>query len=120
MGANAELIQQAYDAFGRGDIAVVIGMLDPNVEWVSPRVLPHGGEFTGPAQVGKFFEGIGAAWDSLALDIESADEAGENVFAVLRADGTLKGGEARSYGAAHVFEVRDGKIVRWREYVNQL
>ncbi len=120
MGANAKLIQEAYDAFGRGDVGVVIGMLDANVEWVSPRSLPHGGEFSGPAQVGKFFEGIGAAWDSLTLDIESVDEAGNNVFAVLRADGTLKSGEARTYGAAHVFEIRDGKIVRWREYVNQI
>ena len=120
MGANAKLIQQAYDAFGRGDVGEVIAMLDANVEWVSPRALPHGGEFSGPAQVGKFFEGIGAAWDSLELDIESVDEAGNNVFAILRADGTLKGGEARSYAAAHVFEVRNGKIVHWREYVNQL
>jgi hypothetical protein len=120
MGANTKLIQDAYAAFGRGDIAAVIAMLDENVEWTSPRTLPHGGEFSGPAQVGKFFEGIGAAWDSLALDIESVNEAGGNVIGVLRADGKLKNGEARSYGAAHVFEVGNGKIRRFREYVSPL
>ena len=68
----------------------------------------------------KFFEGIGAAWDSLALDIESVDEAGANLVGVLRADGTLKGGESRSYGAVHLFEIGNGKIRRFREYVNLL
>ena len=76
MGANAKLIQQAYDAFGRGDIATVIGMLDENVEWTSAANLPHGGEFSGPAEVGKFFEGIGANWDTLVLDIESVSDLG--------------------------------------------
>jgi len=120
MGENAKLVQDAYAAFGRGDIAAVIAMLDEKVEWTSPRALPHGGEFSGPAQVGKFFEGIGAAWDSLALDVESVDEAGANVVGVLRADGILKGGESRSYGAVHLFEIGNGKIRRFREYVDLL
>jgi hypothetical protein len=118
MSSDAKLVQLAYDAFGKGDIATVIAMLDETVDWVSPRSLPHGGEFSGPAQVGKFFEGIGAAWDSLTLDIESVSDAGKNVVGVLHAHGTLKNGESRSYGAAHVFEIRDGKIVRWREFVD--
>ena len=67
MGANAKLVRDAYAAFGRGDITSVIAMLDENVSWTSPRTLPHGGEFSGPGQVGKFFEGLGAAWDSYAV-----------------------------------------------------
>src|SRR4051812_19080526 len=118
MGANAKLVQDAYAAFGRGDIAAVIAMLDEEVEWTSPRTLPHGGDFSGPAQVGKFFEGIGAAWDSLVLDGESVDEAGGHVIGVLRADGTRKNGSAQSYGAVHVFGIANGKIRRFREYVD--
>ena len=121
MSANAKLVQQAYDAFGRGDIATVIGMLDANVEWISPRALPHGGEFTGPEEVGKFFEGIGANWDTLGLDMEFVEDlAAHGVVAIGRGDGTLKNGESRSYGLAHVFDVRNGKIIRFREYVNEL
>jgi ketosteroid isomerase-like protein len=118
MGANAKIARDAYAAFGRGDIAAVIAMLDEKVEWTSPRTLPHGGEFSGPAQVGKFFEGIGAAWDSLALDVESVDDAGSNVIGVLRADGKRKNGDAESYGAVHVFDIAGGKIRRFREYVD--
>ena len=118
MGANAQVVETAYAAFGRGDIPALLALLSNDVEWTSPRSLPHGGEFSGPAQVGKFFEGIGVAWDALTLDIESVDEAGTNVVGVLRANGTLKNGEARSYGAAHLFEIKNGKITRFREYVS--
>ena len=119
MGANAKLVQQAYDAFGRGDIATVIGLLDTNVEWTSPTALPHGGEFAGPAGVGKFFEGLGANWDALDLDIESVDEVGKHsVVGVLHADGKRKDGTLQNYGAVHIFDVSNGKITRFREFVD--
>ena len=56
MGQNTKVVQQAYDAFGRGDIAGLLALLDDAVEWSSPKTLPHGGDFRGPAGVGKFFE----------------------------------------------------------------
>src|SRR5689334_18144940 len=120
MGDNTKIVRDAYAAFGRGDIASVIAMLDENVEWTSPPALPHGGEFSGPGQVGKFFEGIGAAWDSLTLDVESVDQAGGNVIGVLRANGKRKSGKTQSYGAVHVFEIGNGKIRRFREYIDEI
>ena len=118
MGANATLIQSAYDAFGRGDIPAVIAMLDGNVEWTSPSILPQGGEYSGPAQVGKFFETIGASWETLGLTVESVEEAGSNVIGIARGAGTLKDGTPKSYNLVHVFEVENGKIRRMREYVS--
>jgi uncharacterized protein len=119
MGGAATVVQGAYEAFGKGDIAAVIGLLDPGVEWSSPETLPHGGEFSGPAEVGRFFEGIGAQWRDLSLDVESVAAIGdEDVVGVLRASGTRTDGTRQSYGAAHVFTVRDGKIRRFREYVD--
>jgi len=119
MGAHTKLVQQAYEAFGRGDIATVIGLLDAKVEWTSPANLPHGGEFSGPAEVGTFFAGIGANWDALDLDIESVNELGKNsVVSVLRADGKRKDGALQNYGAVHIFDVSNGKITRFREFVD--
>ena len=118
MGANAKVVHDAYAAFGRGDIGAVIGALDEYVEWTSPRALPHGGEFSGPAEVGRFFEAIGAEWQALPLTVESVDEAGSNVIGVVRADGTRTDCTPQSYGAVHVFEIANGKIRRFREYVD--
>lgn len=119
MGTNAAVVQSAYDAFGRGDIGAVLDLLDDAVEWSAPATLPHGGQFQGTAGVGKFFEGIGAAWTALGLDVESVSE-GDNglVIGVVQASGTRQDGTPGGYGAAHVFTVRDGKVVRFREYVD--
>jgi ketosteroid isomerase-like protein len=119
MGANAKLVQSAYAAFGKGDIAAVLDMLSDDVEWSSPATLPHGGKFHGPSEVGGFFKSIGANWTALPLDIESVSEAGGDlVVAVLRADGTRSNGARQSYGAAHAFTIRNGKVTRFREYVD--
>ena len=119
MGSNATIVEAAYAAFARGDIAGVLALLDDDVEWSSPATLPQGGHFHGKDGVGQFFQGIGAGWSALALDVESVSEAGANeVIGVVRADGTRQDGGAGGYGAVHVFSVRDGKIVRFREYTD--
>jgi len=118
MGANTEVIEQAYAAFGRGDVPAVLALLDADVEWTSPRTLPHGGEFHGTAEVVTFFEKIGAAWDPLALEIDQVDEVGDLVVGVVRAKGILRGGEPTGYGAVHVFRVSGDKIVSFHEYVD--
>ena len=119
MGANTKVVQQAYDAFGRGDIPALLALLDDAVEWSSPKALPHGGEFRGPSGVGKFFEGIGAKWASLDVTVEGVGELdGGTVVGVVRADGTRSGGANNGYGAVHVFTVDDGKITRFREYTD--
>src|SRR3954454_16361805 len=116
MATNTEVIQRAYAAFGMGDIPAVIALLADDVTWTSPRTLPHGGEFHGPAGVGKFFEGLGAAWDPLTLDVDQVDAFGDRVVGVLRTDGTRHAGTPAGYGAVPVFRVVDGKIASFHEY----
>ena len=119
MGANTEVVGSAYAAFARGDIAGVLELLDDDVDWSSPATLPHGGHFHGKDGVGEFFQGLGAAWSALSLDVESVSDAGSTlVIGVLRADGSRRDGGSSGYGAAHVFTVRNGKIVRFREYTD--
>ena len=118
MGTNAKVIETAYAAFGRGDIPALMGLLTDDVEWVSPRTLPHGGEYHGPSEVLQFFEKIGAAWDPLALEVQVVDEVGDLVVGVVRADGVLREGKPAGYGATHVFRVTDGKISDFHEYVD--
>lgn len=119
MAANETVVQDAYAAFGRGDIAAVIGALDETVEWTSPATLPQGGQFHGPDGVTKFFEAIGGAWSDLGLRVEAVTEAGDDlVIGVVRADGTLREKGKAGYGATHLFNVQSGKIVRFREYTD--
>lgn len=119
MGTRAQVVEQAYEAFGRGDIPAVIGLLDEGVEWTAPGTLPHGGTWKGRNEVGQFFAGLDAAWEGLDLDVEAVAElGGDLVVGVLRAHGTRRGAGPSSYGAVHVFDVRDGRIARFREHTD--
>lgn len=119
MADDRSVVEQAYGAFGRGDIGALLELLHDDVEWLSPRTLPQGGAFHGKAEVGKFFEGVGGAWDPLAVEVEGlGDIGGGLVAAVVRGEGTLRGGGPSGYGSVHVFTVRDGKISRFREYTD--
>jgi uncharacterized protein len=119
VGANGEVVRGAYTAFAQGDIATILGMLGDTVEWSAPGTLPQGGRFEGRDGVQRFFEGVGAAWETLAIEAEVIDEVGANqVVGVVRGTGKLRRGGVASYGAAHVFDLRDGKITRFREFVD--
>ena len=77
MGANAKVVEQAYSAFGKGDIPALMALIADDVTWTSPRTLPQGGDYKGKAEVVTFFENIGAAWDGLTLEAESVGEVGD-------------------------------------------
>jgi|SRR5215471_16326004 len=119
MGANGEVVRGAYAAFAKGDIGAILDLLGNSVQWSAPKTLPQGGHFEGRDGVQQFFEGVGAAWESLTIEPEVIDELGaDRVVGVVRGTGKLRQGGAASYGAAHVFDVTDGKITRFREYVD--
>jgi len=119
VATNVGLVRTAYEAFARGDVPAVIDLLHDDVEWSTPLTLPQGGHFTGKAGVGAFFQGIGASWEALSLDIESVSDAGEDlVVGLVCGEGKLRDGTVSGYGATHVFTVRNGKISRFREYTD--
>jgi uncharacterized protein len=119
MASNVDLVNGAYAAFAKGDIPGLLEALSDDVDWSSPGVLPQGGDFSGKDGALKFFQNIGAMWDSLTIEVEGVADTGDGlVLAVVSASGTRKGGGAAGYGAAHAFNVRDAKIVRFREYVD--
>ena len=99
MGANADLVRGAYAAFARGDLPAIVALVDDQADWTSPRTLPQGGTFKSRENVLKFFEGVGAAWESLSLEPEVVDELGaDRVVGVAHLSGTLRGGRASGYG----------------------
>ena len=119
MGSNADVVNEAYAAFGRGDIPALLELLDDRVDWVSPATLPHGGHFSGKDGVLEFFQGIGTIWESLTVEAQGVGEAEDNlVFALVQAHGELRSGGSGAYGAAHSFTVTNGKITKFREYVD--
>lgn len=106
-------------AFAAGDVPAIIASLTDDVVLSAPKTPPHGGRFTGRDGAPELFQGVGAAWEDVHLDIESISDAGDGqVVAIVAASGTRRGGGEFSYGAVSVVTLRDGKIARFREYVD--
>ena len=118
MASNVEIVELAYQAFLKGDVDSVVDLLHPDTHWSVPRIVPQGGQWHGVDGVRDFFEGVRAAWDPIVLTLETVGEVGPNLVAAMATvSGVLAGGEV-SYGSIHVFTVEDGKITRFREYLD--
>jgi ketosteroid isomerase-like protein len=117
--ANTDVVKSAYTAFGNGDIPALIDLVGEDVEWSSPMTLPQGGQYNGKDGVMRFFESIGAAWETLSLTVESSGEIADGlVVSVVKLTGQLRDGGPASYGSTHAFTVRGDRIVRFREFTD--
>jgi len=117
--SNADVVRQAYQAFASGDVPGILDLLDDGVAWSAPATLPQGGSFRGRDGALQFFQGLGAAWETLKVDAEAIGDVGPDlVIGVVHGAGVLRGGGPAEYGAVHVFTLSGGKITRFREYVD--
>ena len=114
--SDVDLIRANYDSFGRGDIPAVMASLAEDIEWHVPDVLPHGLNVRGHEGVGRFFAGLAAHWSDFSLEIDDVVEGQSAVLGRGRATGQLNG-TPTGYGFVHAFTIRDGKVVRFDEYV---
>jgi ketosteroid isomerase-like protein len=77
---NADLIRRGYDAFGQGDIAAVLRMLDPQVVWHVPGRSPLSGDYKGHDDVvGFFVRTMELSGRTFKIDIDALLAEGERV-----------------------------------------
>ena len=119
MSESSEVVRGMYEAFARADIPAILNALDEQIDWRAPDNLPHGGHFTGRDSVGRFFQGIGEHWETLAVDVEDVLGDGDRVVVLCTAKGKLRAtGEDTGYTAAHAWTLREGTPVRFAETVD--
>jgi ketosteroid isomerase-like protein len=122
MSENANVVRRIYEAFARGDVAVLLGALDEKVEWHEAEHVPYwpGGAFIGPQAV---LEGVIARipndFDGFVIDVRRIVGLGDTILAEARYRATAKAtGKAIDAQVAHVWDFRDGKVVRWQQYTD--
>ena len=118
---NVELIEKAYAAFAHGDIAAILEMLTPDVQWgfEGPDTIPFAGIFVGPGQVAKFFAALATTQTDHKLSISEFIAQGDKVASVGRYSAVVTGtGKRIDSAVAHVFTIRDGKISRFLDFGN--
>jgi ketosteroid isomerase-like protein len=121
MGTATTIVQQAYEAFGRGDVPAMLELVADEVDWefVGPASLPYAGRRRNRSEVGKFFADIPRADDLQAFEPREFIEGGEHVTVLGWERATALDTGTRFEGEwVHVFTVKSGKITRWRGFFN--
>jgi hypothetical protein len=116
-------VEALYEAFAHGDVAAVIGALDENIEWSEAEGNPwHPGHaFVGPQEVlDGVFARIGEEFEDFRVEPHRFIGAGDTVVVEARyhAASHRATGKPLDAQVAHVWDLRNGKVVRWQQYAD--
>jgi ketosteroid isomerase-like protein len=115
---NVVLIQRLYDHFANRDIPAIFAAFAPDAVILQSSELPWGGVFEGTAGLQDFFSRLLAHLQS-KVTVEQIIDAGDHVVATGRTRGTtVKTGKAFDVPFAHVWELKDRKVVRVRFFID--
>src|SRR5215204_562752 len=114
---NTDVVQQGYEAFGRGDIPALLEFLTDDVEWTQqgPSVVPFSGTRHGHQGVAEYFSLLDEN-----LDFEQFEPrefvAQDDTVVVLGMERSVMKSTGRTIEQewAHVYTLRDGKIAKAR------
>jgi ketosteroid isomerase-like protein len=117
---SLQVVKGTYEAFARGDVPGVLGAMADDVEWYEAEGMPYGGLHRGGDAVAqRVFGPLIADIPDFAVTPEEFIPSGDTVAVVARYTGSGKEtGKRLDLPVVHVWDVRDGKIVRFRQFAD--
>jgi hypothetical protein len=118
---DVETVRGGYDAFNSGNPGGVLDRLDPDVEWIEPGGgNAPSGTFHGPQSVGDdVLSAVPQYFDEFTAEPENFDDQGDTIVVTGRFKGKSKSGAELDAAFEHVYEMKDGKIARLENKVDQ-
>ena len=117
---NTKVVQDAYAAFGRGDIAAVIASLADDIVWNgvygAGSHVPTSGERRGKAAVAEFFGQVAANVSFSKFEPKEFVATGDKVVALGHYTATTPTNRTFDSDFAMVFTLRDGKVTHFQEF----
>jgi len=119
MSASIETVGRAYEAFKAFDAEALIAVADPEIEFGTSAAAP-GGTYRGHTGVRRYMKEVeGAFGDRWDAQIERVADVGDDrVILIARVSGEGKAGEPLELHVAHVWELRNGKLLRGTVYLD--
>jgi ketosteroid isomerase-like protein len=118
--ANVKIIQEKiYGAFGSGDIPGLLGALAEDVDWqfYGPTAIPFAGRYRGREEMMRFFGTIAETAEIKTFEPREFIAQGEQVVVLGYEKVGVKGnGRVFESNWVHVFTVREGLVVKLREF----
>lgn len=120
MKTNTEIVRAIYEALARGDVPAVLASFAPDLSWTEAEGFPYGGTYQGPdAVVENVLAPLGSEWAPFTVTPEEFIAEGDQVVSLGLYAGTWKAtGKSFSAPYAHVWRLRDGKVVRFRQFTD--
>ena len=117
---NLNRIRGLYEAFGRGDIPSVLGVMDKDIKWHEAEGFPYGGTYHGPDAVLKnVFMKLGTEWENFQAVPNEYIDGGETIVVLGHYSGTYKEtGKSMRVPMAHVWKFRNGKAYEFQQYTD--
>ena len=118
---SVEVVRGAYEAFDRGDLDGVVACFADEIVWEQAQGLPHGGVYRGRDAVRThIFDPLDAEWwVGFRADAHEFIDAGDDVVVLGRYYGRgRESGRTLDVPFAHVWTLRDGRAVRFRQFLD--
>ena len=118
--SNLDAIRTAYEAFARGDVAAVLGIMEEQIEWHEAEGFPYGGTYHGPSDVlDNVFMKLGREWDGFQATPDEYVDGGDTIVVLGHYSGTYKAtGKSMRAPFVHVWKMRDGKAHEFRQHTD--
>jgi uncharacterized protein len=118
---NIQVVRELFAALARGDAQAVLDTLADDVEWrlAGPTQVTYAGIRRGKDKVADLFKVIAEASEFEQFEAEEFLAQGDKVVALGHERQRIKStGQVVENDWAMVFTLRDGKIARYRNYVD--
>jgi ketosteroid isomerase-like protein len=117
-----QIIDEHYAASSRRDIVGMMADVSDDVRWTEMAGFPCAGTYRSvPEIVHNVFEKLGSEWDNYQFQLDSLHDAGQTVIGVGRYLGIYrKTGKSLNCRVTHVWQVQDGKVVGFEQFVDTL
>ena len=118
---NVEVVRRMLQAFADGGLDAMAEFWDPDIDWrAAEGAIDDVGEMHGPVVVRRYIQDWIDTFDDFGVVVEELRDVGDDrVLSIQRLKGQAKlSGAETDLRYALVSTVRDGKVVRAREYLN--
>src|SRR5512133_1673553 len=118
---NVEVVRRMLQAFADGGLDAMAEFWDPDIDWrAAEGAVDDVGEMHGPVAVRRYVQDWIDTFDDFSVVAEELRDVGDDrVLAIQRVTGRAKlSGTETDLRYAVVYTVRDGKVVRGREYLS--
>lgn len=117
---NLDTIRATYEGSPEDNARHLMAALAPEVLWIEAEGSPYAGHYVGAAQIVEgVFARLGNDWARFSVQVHTYLADGDRVAAFGRYAGTHRAsGQAMEASFSHLYQLRDGRIIRMEQVVD--